>query len=108
MEEIWNEKDLDSIYKYIDEEGKEGVLSVLSIYKEVSDLIKGMDYPPASDSKIFDMGLKKDRELPHGISLENPGDHKYVGKLSPDEIKEKERVLKEREPKAKENLDDIL
>jgi len=108
MEEVWNENDIDSIYEYMGEDGAVGVLSVLNIYEKTPDEIRAMDYPPTQDSKIFRLGLKKHREVPYGISLQYPGDWKKAGKLSPDEIKERDRILKDREPKEKRTLDDIL
>ncbi len=103
MEEVWTKEDIDSVYEYIDKDGVKGVLSVLNIYEETPNEIKGMDYPPTQDSKIFRLGLKKHRELPYGISLENIGDWKSIGKLSPDEIEERDKILKERK-----GLSDIL
>ena len=108
MEEIWDERDEYSILDYINENNEKETIAILNIYEETPDEIRGIEYPFNKNSIPFRLGLKKEREVEYGIPLEQIGSWKCVGKLSLDEIKEKDKILKDRKPKAKENLEDKL
>ena len=95
-EEIWNKNDVGSIINYIDEKKEKGTLAILNIYEEIIDEIRGIEYPISLSSRIFRLGLKKDRELEQEILLKYVGDWCYQGKVSEVQREQLDKISKTR------------